>query len=61
MIVVVGLYLKSPRPAVQAPPIKTNNTRELVPQHTESHTQLYLKVVGVHDGDTITGLAEDQS
>ena len=69
-IVIVGLYLKSagtgtPRPATQAPPVATNNnTAEAEPvphvsQHTESHhsdpQQLYLKVVGVHDGDTITG------
>ena len=75
VIVLVGLYLKSavtgtPRPATQAPPVATNNTRTgaepapRVPQHTESHhsdpKHLYLKVVGVHDGDTITGLDEDQ-
>ena len=70
LIVLVGLYLRSSRPARQAPPVETNNTRPEavpaphVPQHTESHhsdsKQLYLKVVGVHDGDTITGLAEDQ-
>ena len=74
-IVIVGLYLKSavtgtPRPATQAPPVATNNnTAEAVPvphvpQSTESHhsdpKQLYLKVVGVHDGDTITGLDENQ-
>ena len=68
VIVLVGLYLKSAR---QAPPVATNNnTAEAVsapphvPQHTESHhsdpKQLYLKVVGVHDGDTITGLDKDQ-
>jgi len=70
LIVLVGLYLRSavtgtPRPATQA-----NNTRPEsepvphVPQSTESHhndsKQLYLKVVGVHDGDTITGLDENQ-
>ena len=66
LIVLVGLYLKSavtgtPRPATQA-----NNTRTEavpaphVPQHTESHAHLHLKIVGVHDGDTITGLDEDQ-
>ena len=73
-IVIVGLYLKSavmgtPRPLHQTPPVATNNTAEAepvshVPQHTESHhsdpKQLYLKVVGVHDGDTITGLDKDQ-
>ena len=67
LIVLVGLYLKSAR---QAPPVATNNTRAAaepvshVPQSTESHhkdpKQLLLKVVGVHDGDTITGLDEDQ-
>lgn len=63
LIVLVGLYLRS---ATQAPPVKANNTRPEavpaphVPQHTESHAHLYLKVVGVHDGDTITGLDEDQ-
>ncbi len=67
VIVLVGLYLKSAR---QTPPVATNNTRAAaepvshVPQSTESHhtnpKQLYLKVVGVHDGDTITGLDEDQ-
>ena len=75
VVVLVGLYLKSavtgtPRPATQAPPVETKNTRAeavpvpQVPQHTESHhrdaKQLYLKVVGVHDGDTITGLDEDK-
>ena len=74
VVVLVGLYLKSavmgtPRPARQTPPVETNNTAEAVPaphvpQHTESHhsdsKHLYLKVVGVHDGDTITGLDEDQ-
>ena len=74
-IVIVGLYLKSfgtgtPRPLQQTPPVESNNTRaeaEPVPQvsqHTESHhsdsKHLYLKVVGVHDGDTITGLDENQ-
>ena len=76
LIVLVGLYLKSfgtgtPRPTTQAPPVATNNTRAEaepaphVSQHTESHhsdpQQLYLKVVGVHDGDTITGLDEDKN
>ena len=75
VVVLVGLYLKSavmgtPRPVQQATLVESNNTRAAaepaphVPQHTESHhsdsKQLYLKVVGVHDGDTITGLAEDQ-
>jgi len=65
VIVLVGLYLQSFRPALQATPVEiNNNTRELVPQHTESRhsdpKHLYLKVVGVHDGDTITGLDEDQ-
>ena len=74
VVVLVGLYLKSavmgtPRPAQQSPPVETNNTAEVVPaphvpQHTESHhsdsKHLYLKVVGVHDGDTITGLDENQ-
>ena len=75
LIVLVGLYLKSfgagtPRPLQQTPPVETNNTRPEaepvphVPQHRESHhrdpKQLYLKVVGVHDGDTITGLDKDQ-
>ena len=66
VIVLVGLYLRSavtgtPRPATQA-----NNTRPEavpaphVPQHTESHAHLHLKIVSVHDGDTITGLDEDQ-
>ena len=62
----------TPRPVQQAPPVESsnNNTRAEaepaphVPQPTESHhsdpKQLYLKVVGVHDGDTITGLDEDQ-
>ena len=69
------MYLKSavmgtPRPLQQTPPVESNNTRaeaEPVPQvsqHTESHhsdsKHLYLKVVGVHDGDTITGLDENQ-
>ena len=69
------MYLKSavmgtPRPLQQTPPVESNNTRAEaepaphVSQHTESHhsdpKQLYLKVVGVHDGDTITGLDEDQ-
>jgi len=74
VIVLVGLYVKSfgtgtPRPLQQTPPVESNNTAEAepaphVPQSTESHhkdpKQLYLKVVGVHDGDTITGLGEDQ-
>ena len=75
-IVIVGLYLKSfgkgtPRPLQQTPPVESNNTRAEsepvphVPQSTESHhndsKQLYLKVVGVHDGDTITGLDEDKN
>lgn len=51
-IVIVGLYLKS---ATQAPPVATNNNNrpetEPVPQHAD-HT-LYLKIVGVHDGDTM--------
>ena len=62
----------TPRPVQQAPPVESsnNNTRAEaepaphVPQPTESHhsdpKQLYLKVVGVHDGDTITGLDEDK-
>ena len=69
------MYLKSavmgtPRPLQQTPPVESNNTRAEaepaphVSQHTESHHKdpkhLYLKVVGVHDGDTITGLDEDQ-
>ena len=63
VIVLVGLYLKGAR---QTPPVATNNTRAAaepaphVPQHSESHAHLYLKIVGVHDGDTITGLDEDQ-
>ena len=67
LIVLVGLYLKSAR---QAPPVATNNntadavSAPHVPQSTESHhsapKQLRLKVVGVHDGDTITGLDKDQ-
>ena len=63
LIVLVGLYLKSAR---QAPPVATNNNRpeavpvSHVPQHTESHAHLYLKIVSVHDGDTITGLDETQ-
>jgi len=76
LIVLVGLYLKSfgtgtPRPVQQTPPVESNNTRAEaepaphVSQHTESHhsdpQQLYLKVVGVHDGDTITGLDEDKN
>jgi len=77
VIVIVGLYLKSfgtgtPRPATQAPPVATNNTRAAaepaphVPQHTESqhsdHKQLYLKIVGVHDGDTMDyGLVANSS
>ena len=71
VIVIVGLYWKSfgtgtPRPLQQTHPVESNNTRAAaepaphVSQHTESHTHLYLKVVGVHDGDTITGLDEDQ-
>ena len=73
-IVIVGLYLKSavtgtPRPLQQKPPVESNNTAEAepvphVPQSTESHhsdpKQLYLKIVSVHDGDTITGLDETQ-
>ena len=74
-IVIVGLYWKNfgtgtPRPLQQTPPVESNNTRaeaEPAPhvlQHTESQhsdsKQLYLKVVGVHDGDTITGLDENQ-
>ena len=64
VIVLVGLYLKSAR---QAPTVATNNTRAAavpaprVLQHTESHHSLYLKVVSVHDGDTITGLDKDQT
>ena len=52
------------------PPVETiNNTAEAVsaphvPQSTENNPkdpkQLYLKIVSVHDGDTITGLDEDQ-
>ena len=77
LIVLFGLYWKSavtgtPRPATQAPPVATNNNTRAeaepvphVPQSTESHhsdsKQLYLKVVGVHDGDTITGLDEDKT
>ena len=67
LLVLVGLYLRSAR---QAPPVATSNTRPAavpaphVPQSTESHhkdpKQLRLKIVGVHDGDTITGLDEDQ-
>lgn len=63
LIVLVGLYLRSAR---QTPPVATNNnTAEAVPaprvpQHTESHHNLHLKIVSVHDGDTITGLDEDQ-
>ena len=76
VVVLVGLYLKSavmgtPRPVQQTPPVEGNNNTRAeavpvpqVPQHTENHhsdsKQLYLKVVGVHDGDTITGLDEDQ-
>ena len=75
LIVIVGLYWKSfgtgtPRPLQQTHPVESNNTRAEaepaphVPQHTESHhsdpKHLYLKVVGVHDGDTITGLDKDQ-
>ena len=73
VIVIVGLYWKSfgtgtSRPLQQTPPVESNNTAEAepvphVPQHTESHysdsKHLYLKIVGVHDGDTITGLDED--
>ena len=69
------MYLKSfgtgtPRPLQQTHPVESNNTRAAaepvphVPQHTENNPkdpkQLYLKVVGVHDGDTITGLDENQ-
>ncbi len=76
VIVLVGLYLKSavtgtPRPTTRPTPVETKNTRAeavpvpQVPQHTESQhsdpKQLYLKVVGVHDGDTITGLDEDKN
>ena len=70
LIVIVGLYLKSfgtvtPRPLQQKPPVESNNTAEAVPAphvppHTESHAHLHLKIVSVHDGDTITGLDEDQ-
>ena len=70
VIVLVGLYLKSSQTARELPPVETNNPRPEaepvphVPQSTESHHKdpkhLYLKVVGVHDGDTITGLEEDQ-
>ena len=76
VLVLLGLYLKSPRPAPQAPSVETNN--KILPTHTmatpvpqqvlltaENHPKdskhLYLKIVGVNDGDTITGLDEDQT
>ena len=65
VIVIVGLYLnKRTVVPTQAPPVATNNTRpEAVPApHVPPHADysLYFKIVGVHDGDTITGLDEDQ-